>query len=354
MNVLFVYYLPSGGVETLNRQRSIALKRKNINCHFLYYRKERELINDHHAPTFITNHDNEISEILHKGNYNAVIITSDYLSLPKFRSLGYKGKLILEIQGLGSQERASAELNNAIPFVKNNSNGLLSSKTPHIMKLLNQIYPSFPKFIFHNCFDTTQFTYKPLKNMNNPIIAWIGRIDDNKNWREFLQIGHQLIKRYNSKIRLFMFEDHTLSLPSERQKFQKLIHDLNLRSNLTILSNIPHEQMANYFSIIGDSGGFLCSTSKVEGFGYAIIEAMSCRCPVLTTDSDGVKHSIIHNQTGKYYSLGNINQAVNEAIGLMTNTSLREQIRLNAVQHVKVHFDPEKYSENFINMLESL
>lgn len=354
MNVLFVYYLPSGGVETLNRQRSIALKRKNINCHFLYYRKERELINDHHAPTFITNNDNEIKEILQKGNYHAVIITSDYLSLPKFRSWGYKGKLILEIQGLGSQEKALEELNASVPFVKNNSNGILSSNTPHIINLLNQIYPSFSKFIFHNCFDTTQFTYKPLKGLHNPIIAWIGRIEDNKNWREFLQIGHQLIKRYNSNIKLFMFEDHTLSSPSERQEFQKLIHDLNLKSNLTILSNIPHERMADYFSLIGESHGFLCSTSKVEGFGYAIIEAMSCRCPVLTTDSDGVKHSIIHNQTGKYYSLGNINQAVNEAIELMTNTSLREQIRLNAVQHVKDHFDPEKYSENFINMLNNL
>ena len=354
MNVLFVYYLPSGGVETLNRQRSIALKRKNINCHFLYYRKERELINEHHAPTFITNNDNEISEILRKGNYNTVIITSDYLSLPKFRGFGYTGKLILEIQGLGSQESARAELNNAVPFIKNSSNGILSSKTPHIIKFLDEIYPSFPKFIFHNCFDTTQFAYKPLKKINNPIIAWIGRIDDNKNWREFLKIGHQLTKRYNSKIRLYMFEDHTLSSPSERQQFQQLIRDLNLKRNLSILSNIPHEQMANYFSLIGDSGGFLCSTSKVEGFGYAIIEAMSCRCPVLTTDSDGVKHSIIHNQTGKYYSLGNINEAVNEAIELMTNISLREQIRLSAVQHVKVHFDPERYSENFINMLENL
>ena len=57
---------------------------------------------------------------------------------------------------------------------------------------------------------------------------------------------------------------------------------------------------------------------------------------------------------GSTIHLGNINQAVNEAIGLMTNTSLREQIRLNAVQHVKVHFDPEKYSDNFINMLNNL
>lgn len=44
MNILFVYYVSSGGVETLNRQRSSALKKKNIKCHFLYYQKVRELV----------------------------------------------------------------------------------------------------------------------------------------------------------------------------------------------------------------------------------------------------------------------------------------------------------------------
>lgn len=112
--------------------------------------------------------------------------------------------------------------------------------------------------------------------------------------------------------------------------------------------------MAEYFSRIGDSGGFLCSTSKVEGFGYAVLEAMLCRCPVISTDSDGVKSFIIHNKTGKFFELGNIQQAVNEAVDLMFNQTLREQIRRRGVNHIKNHFSEEKYAENFLNMVKKL
>ncbi|MCM3197153.1 glycosyltransferase family 4 protein [Priestia megaterium] len=354
MNILFVYYVPSGGVETLNRQRASALKEKNIHCHFLYYRKERELVNNHHAPTFITNDDKEIQQILENGNYSAVIITSDYKSLPRFRDLGYTGKLILEIQGYGPQSVARSELQNAIPYVTSYSDGLLSSKTPHIIQIFHDLYPSFPTFIIENCFDTNQFSYRSLPKDAHPIIAWIGRLEDNKNWREFLHIGCQLIYEYNSNIKLYMFEDHTLSLPEERQEFQQLVKTLNLEKNLTIHSNIPNPEMQEYFSLIGDSGGFLCSTSKVEGFGYAIIEAMSCRCPVLSTDSDGVRGSIIHNQTGKYYTLGNIDEAVKEAKELMTSSRLKEHIRSTALEHIKLHFSPEQYTDHFIRMITDL
>jgi glycosyltransferase involved in cell wall biosynthesis len=112
--------------------------------------------------------------------------------------------------------------------------------------------------------------------------------------------------------------------------------------------------MANYFSMIGESGGFLCSTSKVEGAPYSLLEAMSCKCPVLTTDSDGVKSSIIHNQTGKYYTLGNVDEAVKEAKELIMDSQLREYIRVNALQHVKINFSPELYCANFIAMIRSL
>lgn len=61
MNILFVFYVPSGGVETLNRQRSVALKKIGINSHFLYYQKRRELLNDHEAPVFITNNNTSVA-----------------------------------------------------------------------------------------------------------------------------------------------------------------------------------------------------------------------------------------------------------------------------------------------------
>jgi glycosyltransferase involved in cell wall biosynthesis len=354
MNILFVFYVPSGGVETLNRQRCTALKKYKINGHCLYYEKRRELVNDHNTPTFITNNDNEIKKILDQGNYSAVVVISDFQALPRFRSMGYQGKMIIEIQGYGPKNVARTALKNAIPQVTTHANGLLNPKTPHIMQLLDELYPSIPKFSFNNCFDTSQFSYRSIPSNPSPIIAWIGRIEDNKNWREFLQIGNLLIKQYNPNIQLHMFEDPTISDPNERIEFKNLITQLNLQQNLTLHANVPNSQMIDFYSIIGDSGGFLCSTSKVEGAPYSLLEAMSCKCPVLTTDSDGVRSSIIHNQTGKYYTLGNVADAVKQAKELMTDYKLREHIRLHALEHVKTHFNPDLYCRNFINMLVSL
>ncbi|KOR82786.1 glycosyl transferase family 1 [Bacillus sp. FJAT-22058] len=354
MNILFVFYVPSGGVETLNRQRFAALKKFNINSHFLYYENRRNLLNDHSAPTFITNNDAEIKKILEDGKYSAVVVVSDFQALARFRNLGYTGKMIIEIQGYGPKDVARSALTNAIPQVNAYADGFLNPKTPHIMQLLDELYPLVPKFSFNNCFDTSQFSHRSLPLDGVRKIAWIGRIEDNKNWREFLQIGYQLIQKHNSNIQLLMFEDPTLSDPKERMKFKSLITQLNLSKYLTVHTNVPNSQMANYFSLIGDSGGFLCSTSKVEGAPYALLEAMSCRCPVLTTDSDGVRSSIIHNQTGKYYTLGNVDEAVKEANELMTNHNIREHIRTNALEHVKTNFSPDLYAQNFIKMLVSL
>lgn len=354
MNILFVFYVPSGGVETLNRQRSVALKKIGINSHFLYYQKRRELLNDHEAPVFITNNNQEIKQILDDGDYKAIIVTSDFQALPRFRSLGYKGKMIIEIQGYGPKEVAKEVFRQAAPLVTKYANGLINPKTPHIEQLFNETFPTVPKFQFNNCFDMTTFTYQPTSGHPWPIIAWIGRIEDNKNWREFLKISVALLKTIKQKIDLYMFEDPTIADPSELKKFETFITQSNLQNHLTRLANIPNEQMAEYLSRIGDSGGFLCMTSKVEGAPYSALEALSCRCPILTTDSDGVRSSIIHDETGKYYPLGNIREAVIQAVDLMTNQTLREYICSNGQKHVKTNFHPERYAENFREMLTSL
>lgn len=354
MNVLFVYYLPSGGVETLNRQRAFPLIKEGINCHFLYYHKKRDLVNNHEGQTFITNNDEEIKQIIKTGNYEAIIVTSDYRGLSRIKNLGYTGLLIFEIQGLGTVDTAKSELQKAFPIISQHSDGILCSKTPHILDILNKQSTLPPLFVFNNCFDTSHFSYNPDLTTSDPIIGWIGRLEENKNWKEFLQIGHKLIHEYNPSIQLYMFEDPTLSSQEERKKFYETINQLKLKKNIKILSNIPHEKMADFYSMIGNSGGFLCSTSIIESFGYAIVEAMSCLCPVLSTKSDGVINSIIHDQTGKYYTIGNITEAFNEGKELISNHVLREHIRTTALQHVKAEFNPDYYGLHFTNMLNKL
>ena len=353
MKVLFVYYVPSGGVETLNRERCRALRNYGIEGHCLYYRWGAGLQNSTDFPVYVTSDDIAVKHILDTYQFDAVVAVTDHTAFPRFRLLGYTGKLVLEIQGYGPKHVAREQLTLAAPYIDAYANGLLNPCTPHIDALFSELFPGKPQFKFNNCFDHTRFTYREAPRHDAPIMAWLGRIEDNKNWREFLHIGHQLAEQVPN-LELWMFEDHTLSFPEEREKFMELISKLNLGKRLTVRSNVPHAQMQHYFSVIGDSGGFLCSTSKVEGAPYALLEAMSCRCPVLTSNSDGVSTSIYHNLTGKYYHLGDIPHAVAEAKQLMGNKELREAIRAGAQQHVVNNFNPDLYCRQFIAMLQSL
>ncbi|MGG5253242.1 glycosyltransferase family 4 protein [Neobacillus sp. SM06] len=351
MKILFVFYVPSGGLETLNRQRRAALKEHQ--CEFLYYRQERSLINDHGAPVYITNEDERIKQILDEGSYDLVVVTSDVGTMPRFRKLGYKGKFIYEIQGFGAKEYARRVLTHAKPMIVQHANGLLTPRTPYVMEIFNDLFPTIPKYNFNNCLDWPMYAYKPLPKHPRPIIGWIGRIEDNKNWSEFLKIGQKLIQDHPA-IELYMFEDPTLSTTAEREKFQALIKELNVENHLTIFENVPNSEMRDYFSKIGDSGGFFCMTSKTEGAPYSPLEAMASRCPVLTTDCYGVRTAVTHNQTGKYYQIGNIDDAVKEAKELMSNLPLREKIRQQALTHVQTNFSLERYHMNFSIMLQSL
>ncbi|MDQ0919942.1 glycosyltransferase family 4 protein [Paenibacillus sp. V4I5] len=353
MRLLFIFYIPSGGVETLNRQRCRALKERGVECHCLYLRPGTGVQNAHNIPTFITNDEFEIQKIVRDGNYTAIIVVSAYYLIPIIRQTPYNGIIIFEVQGFGLKEQARGAMIHAKPFITPHTNALLNPKTPHIKALFRELYPTVNQYEFNNCMDVKHFTYRSLPKKDFPIIAWFGRIEDNKNWSEFLHIGHRLVQRYPT-LKLWMFEDHTLSTPEERDKFQKLAVALSLENRLVLRSNVPYAHMPEYFSMIGDSGGFMCSTSKSEGAPYAIIEAMSCRCPVLTTDLDGVQSSVIHNVTGKYYTLGNIAEAVQQGVQIMEDKTLRATILNKAQQHIVTNFAPEPYCKQFLSMLSDL
>ncbi|WP_407271096.1 glycosyltransferase [Radiobacillus sp. PE A8.2] len=355
MNILFTFFIPSGGVETLNRQRYYALKEQGVNCHFLYTQSGTGLQNNTNIPVFVTNKDKVIKNTIVKGNYSAIIVNSDLTLLKKIREFGYRGILIYENQGLGLNKEYVEEYiqTHGYPIINDYCDAILYPKTPHLVQAFSKYFPNKKQFSFHNSFNTKEFHYRPLPKQDHPIIGWVGRLEENKNWRDFLAIGARMIQD-NPTIQLWMFEDQTLSTKEERAAFKAETKRLHLGSNLTVYTNQPHAKMADHFSIIGDSGGFLCSTSKVEGFGYAVLEAMICKCPVLSTDSDGVRSFLTHNITGKFYAFGNIDEAFNEGKDLITNKGLRKTIIKNAVKHIEQHFSSEAYAENFLNMLKQL
>ena len=178
-------------------------------------------------------------------------------------------------------------------------------------------------------------------------------MEANKNPIEFLHIGKRILDSV-PELHLWMFEDDTLANEEIKAEFETVLGQLGLQNKLIRYSNVAHQQMDDYLSMIGDSGGFLCSTSILEGFGYAVLEAMLCRCPVLCTDSDGIRRFVTHNQTGKFYTRGNYDEAAAEGLSLMRDLELRHLIRLKGEEVVRSHFSESEYVAQFNQMWAEL
>jgi len=357
MKILITYYIPSGGVETLNRQRYAALRSRGIECHFLYQWPGNGSQDEQASiPVHVTDDDDQIKQLLITHQYDVVIVNSNHMMLERIRRCGYSKTVIYECQGLGSLEQTIGSLLEALPYIHSCSNAILYPKTEHMKQLFSALYPTIRQYSFHNCLDTRTFTYKRPSNTEHtkPIIGWVGRIERNKNWRAFLHMAKAWIK-HDPQLTIWMFEDAYLYEEDERSAYEKeLQDDLLLRSRLIRHMNVPHTEMPEKYSLIGDSGGFLCSTSKTEGFGYALLEAMSCRCPVLASDSDGPRSFIKHDQTGKMYPADEYGAGIHRGITYLTKHAEREKIRLAGQRYVQQQFSPSAYADHFIAMLRSL
>jgi glycosyltransferase involved in cell wall biosynthesis len=243
-------------------------------------------------------------------------------------------------------------VNDAAPYILAYADALLYPPTSHLVGLFSR-FPTKLHFSFPNCVDTIKFQYREHEVTPYPIIGWVGRLEANKNWRECLEIVYR-IALHEPQLRLWIFEDSNLSSESERAIFHDTVLHLGLGQRIEHFCNAPHGDMPYYYSAIGESGGFLLSSSILEGFGYAVAEAMSCRCPVLSTDSDGVRAFINPNVTGKFYPHGVIEAAVQEGLELMNPGPLRDSIRLQGRGHIESVFSTNTYFANFMGMLHRL
>lgn len=353
MKVLFTFYVPSGGVETLNRLRCVALRTQGIEGHVLYLQSGYGLGNTQAAniPVMVAPGDDELLRQLPQ--YDAIITTSDYLLPGRLRRLGYTKPIIFEIQGLGTREQAMQMLQEGSGEILRHCQASLMPPTPHLVELASIYYPTLPNYIFPNLLDTQHFHYKSQPKYPVPIIGWVGRLEPNKNWELFLEISASLIRR-RPKAEIWMFMDYELPSDEIKNAFWQYINVLGLQSRVKLFPNTPNREMPFYLSRIGDSGGLMISTSKLEGFGYAVAEALACRCPVLSTDSEGVRFFIKNNETGKFFRYPRLNEAVTEAMELMDHTALRERIRTQGQQHINQWMSPQQYASSFKQMLSYL
>ncbi|SDC93826.1 Glycosyl transferases group 1 [Paenibacillus sp. UNCCL117] len=353
MKILFTFYNPSGGMETLNRIRCEILQSQGIECQLLYRYSDEGIKNIRKTRTHITNCPEEIARIIRAERFDVIVVCTDVMLVQTIRASGYDKTLIYEVHGLGTPEAAAAIVDQAVPIVSRCASGLLYPKTSHLVKLMTGGFPQLRHYCFDNPLDTENFGYEAYPARSAPVLAWVGRLQSNKNWEELLEIGARLLQTVPG-LSLWMFGDDSLTEGDQQERFKVRLFELGIQKRVVLYPNVPHVNMADYLSIVGDSGGFLCSTSLAEGFGYAVAEALLCRCPVLTTDSDGVRSFIVDGQTGLFYPRGDVDRAVFQATRLLYNHDLRRRLRSRGERYIRTRFTPRRFVRKFTAMLRDL
>ena len=156
-------------------------------------------------------------------------------------------------------------------------------------------------------FNTNQFS-----NLKSKRVIVVSRHSYEKGLDRMLKVWQKVIQK-NPEWMLDIYVK-----PNDNREIQTLVNSLNIRGNVMF-----HEPVKNINDKYIESS-ILVMTSRTEGFGMVLIEAMACGLPVLAYDCPvGPRSIITNNENGFLIEDGNVNLFVEKLNLLIENENLR-------------------------------
>jgi glycosyltransferase involved in cell wall biosynthesis len=163
-----------------------------------------------------------------------------------------------------------------------------------------------------------EFSHPPTR----PVVAWIGRLDDLKNWKEFIQIAGVLRKRM-SNIEFWIVgssggEDIGHAL-------YRLAYREGVLDRLKWFRGLPHENMPKLLDAVRTSGGVVVSTSRGESFGMTVAEGMARACAVVVPSEGPFREFVSDGVHGRVYRLGSVKDGASKIETLLDDDGIRSE-----------------------------
>lgn len=109
----------------------------------------------------------------------------------------------------------------------------------------------------------------------------------------------------------------------------------------------------NVFKYLKESDLYL-STSLYEGLPISIIEAMSVGLPIIASNVVGNKDTVLHNESGFLYDLGDIQMAKYYINLIGDDLKLRKKISKASYLRQKKYFNIDKMIKNHLQLYQSI
>lgn len=169
-------------------------------------------------------------------------------------------------------------------------------------------------------------------------IIFLGRLTPQKNPFFFLQIMQKVVeKKANTKIAVV--GDGEL-----REEFEEKIEEYHLENNIKM-----YGFQSNPYGLVKNSK-VMCLPSLWEGFGLAVVEALSLGVPVVCSGVGGLS-GLVNNKCGKICGT-DLNAYVEEIIKLLQDTDYQKKKSLDSISQAEKLSNIDKYIDDIMRQYQ--
>ena len=175
-------------------------------------------------------------------------------------------------------------------------------------------------------------------------IISVGRICEDKNQEEIIEIANKLFKKYTNLVFIILGHIH------EQSYYNKIIDSEKYNNFSDKIKFLGYTDKVKNF--MNGSDIFLHSARK-EPQGLVILEAMASGLPIVAYDVGGIKESVINQKVGFLSPLGNIEDMSVNIEKLILDKNLRTEMGSIGKLHVSQNFDEKKLVQEIENIIVS-
>lgn len=182
---------------------------------------------------------------------------------------------------------------------------------------------------------------KPVKDYSVKRVICAGRYAPQKGYDLLMDAWRQLAYHY-SDWQLYIFGN------GDRSPYQKIVNRLGLGNSVHLMN--ATQDIVDEFT----QSSIYVMSSRFEGFGLVLAEAMACGLPCISFDCPHGPRDIIRNgEDGLLVENGNI-QALAQALEhLITDEELRQTMGQHAAQNI-TRFSPDTIMKQWLELFNNL
>jgi len=177
-----------------------------------------------------------------------------------------------------------------------------------------------------------------MKN-GNPVVGTVGRLEPQKAIDDFLKAA-RIVKEHIPQVSFIIVGDGPL-----KKELERLSITLGIEGNVVFTG--WQENVAKYIAGMD----IFCLTSRWEGFGIILLEAMAMKMPIVATRVGGVPEIVEEGKGGILVPPGKPEELANGLCLLLSDAKMRKQMGYYNAEKVKTVFNVKdmikKYEEMY-------